>query len=134
MTTRQFPRALAVVLAGLLGAGFLAACDTGGGSSTPQLHILAGSELKDLEPMPPDIQKATGLSLKFDYIGTLDGASAITSGDSHTLAWFSSNRYLTQLPGASAKILARQRIMLSPVVLGVKESTAQKFGGKETPT
>ena len=128
MTTRQFPRALAVVLAGLLGAGFLAACDTSGGTSTPELHILAGSELKDLEPMLPDIQKATGLNLKFDYIGTLDGASAIASGDSHTLAWFSSNRYLTLLPGASAKILAQQRIMLSPVVLGVKKSTAQKFG------
>jgi Ca-activated chloride channel family protein len=120
-------RALATLLAGLLAAGWLAACDTSG-SAPPALHILAGSELKDLEPMLPDIQKATGLNLKFDYIGTLDGAAAIAGGDAHTLAWFSSNRYLTLLPGATAKIHAQQRIMLSPVVLGVKKSTAQQFG------
>jgi Ca-activated chloride channel family protein len=120
-------RALAAFLAGALAAAFLGACQSSG-SSAPVLHILAGSELKDLEPLLPDLQKATGLSLKFDYIGTLDGAAAISTGDSHALAWFSSNRYLTLLPGATAKILAQQRIMLSPVVLGVKKSTAQQFG------
>jgi Ca-activated chloride channel homolog len=127
VTPRVPLRAVAAFLACVLAAGLLAACQSAS-SSTPTLHILAGSELKDLEPMLPDIQKATGLNLKFDYIGTLDGAAAISGGDFHTLAWFSSNRYLTLLPGATAKILAQQRIMLSPVVLGVKKSTAQQFG------
>jgi Ca-activated chloride channel homolog len=125
-------RAIAVLLAGALAAGLLSACQSSG-ASTPTLHILAGSELKDLEPLLPDLQKATGLSLQFDYIGTLDGAAAISGGDSHTLAWFSSNRYLTLLPGATAKILAQQRIMLSPVVLGVKKTTAQQFGWEGNP-
>jgi Ca-activated chloride channel homolog len=127
VTLRDHARALALLLAGVLVAGILAACDTGG-PSTPELHILAGSELSDLAPILPDLQKATGLNLKFDTIGTLDGAAAISTGDSHALAWFSSNRYLTLLPGATSKILAQQRIMLSPVVLGVKKSTAQRFG------
>jgi Ca-activated chloride channel homolog len=127
VSLRSPVRAFAVLLAGALVAGLLGACQSSG-SSTPTLHILAGSELKDLEPLLPEIQKATGLNLQFDYIGTLDGAAAISGGDSHTLAWFSSNRYLTLLPGATAKILAQQRIMLSPVVLGVKRSTAQQFG------
>ena len=120
-------RAFAVLLTAALAVGLLAACQTTA-SSTPAIHILAGSELKDLEPFLPDIQKATGLNVQFDYIGTLDGAAAISGGDPHALAWFSSNRYLTLLPGATAKILAQQRMMLSPVVLGVRKSTAQKFG------
>jgi Ca-activated chloride channel homolog len=132
VTSRALARAFALLLTGVLAAALLGACQSSG-SSTPALHVLAGSELKDLEPLLPDIQKATGLNLQFDYIGTLDGAAAISGGDSHTLAWFSSNRYLTLLPGATAKILAQQRIMLSPVVLGVKKSAAQQFGWEGNP-
>jgi Ca-activated chloride channel family protein len=127
-------RKLAGLLALALAVGWVAACTTSISVGTPALHVLAGSELKDLEPMLPDLQSATGINLKFDYIGTLDGAQAISSGDSHALAWFSSNRYLTLLPGAASKILAQQRIMLSPVVLGVKRSTAQRFGWEGNPS
>jgi Ca-activated chloride channel family protein len=124
-------RALAAILAAALAAALLGACSTS--SAPPALHVLAGSELKDLEPMLPDLLKATGINLAFDYTGTLDGAQAISTGDPHALAWFSSNRYLTLLPNASAKILAQERIMLSPVVLGVKKSTAQRFGWENNP-
>ena len=121
-------------MAAVLGAGLLAACQSPGGSSgPPELHVLAGSELKDLEPMLPDLLSATGINLKFDYIGTLDGAQAVSTGDTHALAWFSSNRYLSLLPAAAKKIVAQQRIMLSPVVLGVKRSTAQRFGWEGNP-
>ena len=125
-------RIVAWVAAAAIGAGVLAAC-AAGSTGPPALHVLAGSELKDLEPVLPDLEKATGIHLKFDYIGTLDGAQAIATGDSHPLAWFSSNRYLTLLPGASKKILDQQRIMLSPVVLGVKASTARRFGWENNP-
>src|ERR1700694_2817972 len=121
------PRFLAASAAVALAAGLLGACSTPA-SGPPALHVLAGSELKDLEPLLPDLLQATGINLKFDYIGTLDGAQAISTGDAHPLAWFSSNRYLSLLPDASKKILAQQRIMLSPVVLGVKRSTARRFG------
>jgi Ca-activated chloride channel family protein len=128
-------RRLAMLAAIALAAGVLAACQQQGGGTTgpPGLHVLAGSELKDLEPMLPDLLSATGINLKFDYIGTLDGAQAISTGDTHPMAWFSSNRYLSLLPNASKKILAQQRIMLSPVVLGVKRSTAQRFGWVSNP-
>ena len=133
MIGNHWRRTFASLVAAIMAGGWLAACSTPS-PGPPELHVLAGSELKDLEPMLPDIQKATGLNLKFDYIGTLDGAAAISTGDPHTLAWFSSNRYLTLLPGATAKIHAQQRIMLSPVVLGVKKSTAQKFGWEGNTT
>ena len=129
MIPSRVRRRLAALVSAAMAAGLVGACDLQGGSTgTPQLHVLAGSELKDLEPMLPDLLSATGINLKFDYIGTLDGAQAISTGDSHPLAWFSSNRYLSLLPDAAKKILAQQRIMLSPVVLGVKRSTARRFG------
>jgi Ca-activated chloride channel family protein len=126
-------RTLAGLLAVVLAAGWIGACLSQAPSGPAQLHVLAGSELKDLEPMLPGLQQATGINLKFDYIGTLDGAQAISTGDNHPLAWFSSNRYLSLLPDAAKKILAQQRIMLSPVVLGVKRSTAQRFGWEANP-
>ena len=132
MIAPGFLRRLAGLLAVAVAAGWLAACSQPA-SGPPALHVLAGSELKDLEPMLADLQKSTGINLAFDYVGTLDGAQAISSGDSHALAWFSSNRYLTLLPNAGKKILAQQRIMLSPVVLGVKRTTAQRFGWEGNP-
>ena len=113
-------------MAAVVAACWMGACSTPD-TGPPALHVLAGSELKDLEPMLSDLQNATGINLKFDYTGTIDGAQAISSGDAHPLAWFSSNRYLSLLPGTAKKILAQQRVMLSPVVLGVKASTAQRF-------
>jgi Ca-activated chloride channel homolog len=92
------------------------------------LTVLAGSELKDLEPMLPDIKQATGYQLSLKYTGSLDGAQAIVDGDKSDLAWFSSGNYLTLLEGSSGRIIAQQPIMLSPVALGVKHSVAQTLG------
>ena len=115
----------------LLLVGLLAGCAFG--NSTPgepagTLHVLAGSELKDLEPILPQLRDATGVNLKFDYVGTLDGADRIVGGDASPLAWFSSNRYLTLLQQGQNHIVAQNPIMLSPVVMGVKHSVAQRLG------
>ncbi|OHV29502.1 VWA domain-containing protein [Pseudofrankia saprophytica] len=122
-------------------AALLAGC-TGGGSggtdasaSPPPpskpgtLRILAGSELKDLEPLLPDLKKATGITVTLSYTGTLDGADKILHGGADAdAAWFSSDRYLRLLPGGPAKELVRTPVMLSPVVLGLRTPLAQQFG------
>jgi Ca-activated chloride channel homolog len=127
-------RLLTAVLAGLLCVG--SACSTGtpgtSGSGTI-LNVLAGSELKDIEPLLPDLEKATGYHLKLNYVGSLDGAQRIVGGDRSELAWFSSANYLSLLQGGSGRIVAKQPIMLSPVVMGVKDSTAQRFGWAGNP-
>jgi Ca-activated chloride channel homolog len=110
----------------------LAACTgSGGGNTGPTgpntLTILAGSELSDLQPLVPRIERDTGLQLRFDYAGSLDGAEEIVRGSDADLAWFSNGNYIS-LAGGDAKVLARQPIMVSPVVLGVKQSLAQQFG------
>jgi Ca-activated chloride channel family protein len=123
-----------LVLLGLA-AILLPACDAGGQPATPAnvLTVLAGSELKDLAPLFPDIEKNTGWHLQPTYIGSLDGAQAIVSGDKSDLAWFSSGKYLTLLQGTSGRIVTQQKIMLSPVVLGVKHSTAVRLGWVGNP-
>jgi Ca-activated chloride channel family protein len=124
-----------------MGAFLLAALLTGcvGTSTSNQeppntIHVLAGSELKDLAPLVPDIEKATGLHLAMTYTGTLDGAERITTGTSADLAWYASSKYLNLLQGSSRKVLAQQPIMLSPVILGVKDSTARQLGWANNPS
>ena len=116
---------LALVAAALVGA-----CSSGQPSvdSAHTITVLAGSELKDLVPLLPDIKKATGYSLSLKYTGSLDGAQAIADGtDKSDAAWFSSGNYLTLLQSRTGRVVAQQPIMLSPVVIGVKHSVAQNL-------
>jgi Ca-activated chloride channel homolog len=92
------------------------------------LTVLAGSELKDLEPVFAEMEKATGVHLSLTYIGTLEGAEKIEGGDTSDVAWFSHGKYLSLLPTAGKKIVEQQKIMLSPVIIGVKKSVADRFG------
>jgi Ca-activated chloride channel homolog len=122
----------------LLALALLAGCTGGDGGEEPPadpagtLRVLAGSELRDVEPLLGQIRDATGVNLKFEYSGTLEGAERITAGGSTgpELAWFSSARYLTLLSAGAGqgRPVATERIMLSPVALGVKRSVATRFG------
>jgi Ca-activated chloride channel homolog len=99
-----------------------------GGSDENSLTVLAGSELADMEPFLPAIRQATGVDVRLTYTGTLEGAEKIMGGDVSDAAWFSHNKYLALLQGARRKILAQEKTMLSPVILGVREGVARKWG------
>jgi len=116
----------------VLAAATLTACF--GGDDGEVLTVLAGSELRDLEPLFDQIADETGLRLEMEYIGTLDGAEKLISGLEVDLAWFSHGKYLTLLQGAGSRVIAQEKIMLSPVVLGVKESKARAWGWVDNPT
>ncbi|MDP2787409.1 MAG: VWA domain-containing protein [Pseudomonadota bacterium] len=92
------------------------------------LTILAGSELKDVEPLLPKLEAETGIRLKFEYSGTLDGVERLQAGEAFDAAWFSHAKYLMLDPTTRAKVKASEKIMLSPVVLGVKESRFKALG------
>ncbi len=127
--THGVTRRLVLLLAATLATGILVAgCGTSPPDDAHTLSLLAGSELKDLEPLLPEIQDKTGVAVKLNYVGTLEGAERIANGDKADGAWFSHGKYLSLLPGTASKIVAQQRIMLSPVVLGVKRSVAQRLG------
>jgi Ca-activated chloride channel homolog len=108
---------------------FVAFGAAGCGGSSTTLTVLAGSEVKDLEPLLGDIKRHTGVELKLDYAGTIAGTQEIAAGrDRHDLAWFSHSKYLLLLQqGGPRRVHAETPIMLSPVVLGVKRSVAQRL-------
>lgn len=92
------------------------------------LTILAGSELKDIEPLLPEVEKATGLHFKLKYAGTLDAVEQMQAGGAYDFAWIASNKYAMLNQGARARIKASERTMISPVVLGVKAEKAKALG------
>ncbi len=122
----------------VLAAAVLSACTgspSNGGSQAPgpnTVTILAGSELQDVLPILPRIERDTGLDVRFQYTGSLDGADRIARGDPADLAWFSSGNYLT-LAGGSGKVLARESVAISPVIIGVKQSLASRWGWVDNP-
>lgn len=103
-------------------------------ASTQTLSVLAGSEIKDLKPYFKQIEKKTGVALKVSYTGTLNGAERLVGGEPFDAAWFSHAKYFNLLDEESSKrITAQTKIMLSPVILGVKESYAERWGWNNSP-
>ncbi|MEV4014234.1 VWA domain-containing protein [Nonomuraea angiospora] len=127
---RRAPRrALSLLLLGAL----LAGC--GGGEEPADapdvLRVLAGSEIKDLEPLLRRAEAEAGVKVRLTYSGTLDGAEQVASGRADgrlDAVWFSSNRYLSLIDGAQARLSTQSKIMISPVVLGLKPAKARELG------
>ncbi|MDJ1370614.1 VWA domain-containing protein [Gulosibacter molinativorax] len=100
------------------------------GSGEP-LRILAGSEVRDLEPILEEMTRETGVQIELEYIGTLDGTEALLEAGSNgewDATWFPSNRYLSLFPEGQDLIATSESIMRSPVVLGLKADVASSLG------
>ncbi|MEV4176563.1 VWA domain-containing protein [Nonomuraea sp. NPDC049709] len=134
MRARPAHWAAALVPALLLAA----ACAPGGdpADGPDVLRVLAGSEIKDLEPLLKRAESEAGVRVKLTYTGTLDGAEQVASGRADgglDATWFSSNRYLSLIEGAQAKLSTQTKIMVSPVVLGLKPAKARELGWEAKP-
>lgn len=92
------------------------------------LVIAAGSEIKDMEPLLAQMRKETGVAVVPKYVGTLAGVKRITAGEQVDGAWFSHAKYLMLIPEAARKVQASEKIMLSPVIIGVKARKVKQFG------
>jgi len=121
-------RFVAVALAACVAV--LGGC-SGGSSPAQTLTVMAGSEVKDLEPLFADLEKSTGVHLDVTYSGTLAGIDKIenttSASDAPDVAWFSQAKYL-DLTDTKHVVKTSSKTMLSPVVLGVKESKARELG------
>ena len=121
-------RARAAALAALLLAACAPACTP---QASGELRILAGSELADLEPLLERAEQETGVQVRMDYTGTLEGVQQVVSGQAaqgYDAIWFSSNRYLALHPEGRGALGDQTSVMASPVVLGVAEHTAEDLG------
>lgn len=97
----------------------------------PDLRILAGSELKELEPDILDVAHAAHLTVALAYAGTLEMVDRVNAGE----------RFDAILPPDGAypslalahKPVAKEKLFYSRVVLGVKGSKARELGWDRTP-
>ncbi|ASO18806.1 Ca-activated chloride channel family protein [Actinoalloteichus hoggarensis] len=129
-------RAVAVAL---VAATALTGCVGTPGGTAPDgttLRVLAGSELGDMRPILDAAADATGVTVEFDFTGTLEGAQALADGEidgRYDAIWFSSNRYLRAMPDAASRLGESVRIMSSPVLLGLSTPVAERLGWTTDP-
>ena len=92
-------------------------------------QILATSDLRDAEPLAGMVEKATGVKVKFSFGGTMESTEAVQSGTTPAdAAWFANAKYLLSDPQGQARVKLQEKIMLSPIVVGVSESHAKALG------
>jgi len=118
---------------GILLAAATLAAGCRGGPPAADLTVLAGSELRDIEPFFRDIRNQTGVTLTMKYSGTLAGIDRLNAGEQFDAVWFSHAKYLILSDAGRNRVKGQERIMLSPVVLGIKEGKARAFGWIDNP-
>lgn len=91
--------------------------------------VLATTDLKDAQPLEKMVEDATGVKLRFKYGGTMESTEAVQTGQANVdAAWFANAKYLLSDPQGQARVKLQEKIMLSPVVVGVSESQAKVLG------
>lgn len=132
-TTRMLLVGLAAGLFALVGCGEKTNGSVTGLPSVPAASepftVLATSDLRDAQPLEEMARKATGIPLKFRFGGTMESTEAVQTGQANADgAWFANAKYLLSDPKGQAQVKLQEKIMLSPVVVGVNESQARTLG------
>jgi Ca-activated chloride channel homolog len=95
----------------------------------PSLNVLATSDLKDAQPLEQMVEQATGVRLKFTFGGTMESTEAVQNGSTKAdAAWFANAKYLLSDPQGQARVKLQEKIMLSPIVVGISASQAKNLG------
>lgn len=95
------------------------------------LRILAGSEIKDIEPLLHEAAQQAGIALQLQYAGTLDIVERINAGETFDALLPPNGAY----PALALETppLAREKLFYSRVTLGVKQSKARELGWLQQP-
>ena len=95
----------------------------------PVFSVLATTDLKDAQALEGMVEKSTGVKLRFAFGGTMESTEAVLSGSTKAdAAWFANAKYLLSDPQGQAKVKLQEKIMLSPITVGVSESAAKRLG------
>ena len=85
------------------------------------LSVLATSDLRDALPLEEMVKKATGVTLKFTFGGTMESTEQVLTGKTTAdAAWFANAKYLLSDPQGQARVRLQEKIMLSPIVVDRK--------------
>ena len=134
---RAFTGLLAALIVTLLGAcgdkatttQVVSPAQTSAAVSGDVFQVLATSDLRDAQPLEQMVEKATGIKLRFRYGGTMESTEAVQNGKAEAdAAWFANAKYLLSDPQGQARVKLQEKIMLSPIVVGVSESQAVQLG------
>jgi Ca-activated chloride channel family protein len=91
--------------------------------------VLATTDLRDAQALEGMVEKATGVKLRFSWGGTMESTEAVLSGATQAdAAWFANAKYLLSDPQGQARVKLQEKIMLSPITVGVSQSAAQRLG------
>jgi Ca-activated chloride channel family protein len=94
-----------------------------------ELKVLATSDLRDITPLEDMVLKATGVKLKLQFGGTMESTEAVLTGNAKAdVAWFANAKYLLSDAQGQSRVKLQDKIMLSPIAVGVSESAAKKLG------
>lgn len=99
------------------------------GAETAEFKVLATSDLRDVQPLEEMVAKATGVKLKFQFGGTMESTEAVLTGATKAdAAWFANAKYLLSDAQGQSRVKLQEKIMLSPIAVGVSESDAKRIG------
>ncbi len=91
--------------------------------------VLATTDLKDAQALEQMVEKATGIPLRFTWGGTMESTEAVLTGATKAdAAWFANAKYLLSDPQGQARVKLQEKVMLSPITVGVSESAAKRLG------
>jgi Ca-activated chloride channel family protein len=91
--------------------------------------VLATTDLRDAQALEGMVEKATGVKLRFSWGGTMESTEAVLSGATQAdAAWFANAKYLLSDPQGQSRVKLQEKIMLSPITVGVSQSAAQRLG------
>lgn len=127
----KFLRAFSLVS---IAAFALTACNEQDSQSSAQsggLTIIAGSEIQNIEPLIKKASKDLGFPISLKYSGTIEGVEAVKTSNTYDIAWFGNSKYFYDTPESAKKIKLSEKIMLSPVIVGVKPEAFSKNGLSE---
>lgn len=91
-----------------------------------RFSVLAGSELRDLEPALLKAANDAGVPLKMSYAGTLDIVERINAGEHFDAILPPSGAYPAL--ALATKPLAREKLFYSRIALGVKAAKVKELG------
>jgi Ca-activated chloride channel homolog len=103
------------------------------GAAQATFNVLAGSEIKDIEPMLLKAAADANVKLQLSYAGTLDIVERINAGEPFDAILPPNGAYPAL--ALTAKLLAREKLFYSRVALGVKAARARALGwDRQAPT
>lgn len=100
------------------------------------LHIVAATELQDLEPLIQQAGEELGTDIEVTYLsGTLENSQALKAGEldgAYDATWFATNRY-ANLIGAADALVDEYPLANSPIAVGLRSEIAHANGWVESP-